>query len=192
MSSKTFYLDRATGAIMICDFDPNYDFAAILANHTNHFDKLAFHTDFDFIQIRETVAKSSITFSGVTRASQTWSSGGCGCFITTACCEHRSLPDDCHELTSLRQFRDQWMLTTEDGRDMVKEYYTWAPCIVKALEVHPQKDSVYETLFNRFIKPAVDFLDAGKPEMCFEIYRQGYQFAREQANAHGLFANTGR
>lgn len=83
------------------------------------------------------------------------------------------------------------MLATGEGRSVLKEYYTWAPLIVAALELRPNRASVYETLFTRFITPAVGFLDVGKPEMCFEIYQQGFQFAREQADAHGLFANTG-
>ena len=29
-----------------------------------------------------------------------------GCFLTSACTEARGLPDDCHELTVLRSFRD--------------------------------------------------------------------------------------
>ena len=32
-----------------------------------------------------------------------------GCFLTSACTEARGLPDDCHELTVLRAFRDGYL-----------------------------------------------------------------------------------
>lgn len=32
-----------------------------------------------------------------------------GCYLTSACIFAKGLKDDCHELTTLRQFRDQWL-----------------------------------------------------------------------------------
>lgn len=43
------------------------------------------------------------------------------------------LPDDCHELTALRAFRDGYMSAIPGGADDIKEYYRCAPAIVAAI-----------------------------------------------------------
>ena len=40
------------------------------------------------------------------RYKESGSSSG-GCYFTSACVEAQGLPDDCHELTALRKFRDE-------------------------------------------------------------------------------------
>jgi len=47
-----------------------------------------------------------------------------GCFLTTACCEYKGLPDDCEELTVLRNFRDTFV-----PREITERYYKIAPNI---------------------------------------------------------------
>lgn len=55
--------------------------------------------------------------AGKSRSSKSSSgSGKKGCFITTAACELRGLPDDCRELTTLRRFRDEVLLSSQEGR----------------------------------------------------------------------------
>ena len=39
-----------------------------------------------------------------------------GCYLTSACIFAKGLKDDCHELTTLRQFRDQWLAKTTKGK----------------------------------------------------------------------------
>ncbi len=55
--------------------------------------------------------------------------GGIGCFLTTACCEYKGLPDNCDELVTLRDFRDTYV-----PRNLVEEYYRIAPNIVVKIE----------------------------------------------------------
>ena len=55
-------------------------------------------------------------------------SGGL-CFLTTACCEYKGLPDNCDELVTLRDFRDTFV-----PRNLVEEYYRIAPNIVVKIE----------------------------------------------------------
>lgn len=56
-----------------------------------------------------------------------------GCYLTTAACVHRGLPDDCYELEVLRGFRDDVLLATEGGRALVSHYYDVAPAIASKL-----------------------------------------------------------
>ena len=49
------------------------------------------------------------------------------CYITTAVCKTHNKPDDCYELTTLRGYRDTYLMKTETGREIVEEYYNVAP-----------------------------------------------------------------
>lgn len=95
----------------------------------------------------------------------TWTSGkrysnhpACGgfkpqedCFLTSACVKYQGKTDDCEELTVLRQFRDGYMRTIENGETLIKEYYESAPIIVEKINASAEKDSYYE-----FISKVVD------------------------------------
>lgn len=56
-----------------------------------------------------------------------------GCFLTTAACQWRGLPDNCHELEVMRAFRDDVLENSPEGREMIREYYTIAPSLVPLL-----------------------------------------------------------
>lgn len=60
--------------------------------------------------------------------------GKSGCFLTTAACQYKGLPDDCYELTMMREFRDRKLLTTASGQALVAEYYDRVPELVPLLE----------------------------------------------------------
>src|SRR5208282_5655374 len=83
---------------------------------------------------------SSQVSSGKNSSSS--ANGGIACFLTTACCEHKGLPDDCDELTILRSFRD-----THVPKILIKEYYEIAPQIVRMIKNdHTQLDYVYNII----------------------------------------------
>jgi len=54
--------------------------------------------------------------------STTSSGTGTGCFLTTACVEHKLMADDCNELTSLRFLRDEYMLKNSGTISMINDY----------------------------------------------------------------------
>ena len=45
------------------------------------------------------------------------------CFLTTACVQYAGLEDDCEELTIMRNFRDDYLLRQDSGKQLVEEYY---------------------------------------------------------------------
>jgi len=92
------------------------------------------------------------------------------CFITTAVCKSRNLPDDCSELVTLRAFRDDFMLASDEGKALVKRYYEVAPIIVAAIDKLPNAASVYEYLNNTFITQALQRIGAGHFEIAQLIY----------------------
>lgn len=94
-----------------------------------------------------------------------------GCFLTTACVEHKGLPDDCHELTSMRRFRDEWLVDQPGGREEVAEYYAIAPCIVAHINARPDADEVWEKLYQEYILPCVEKVDVGEFEGAHGVYQ---------------------
>ena len=92
------------------------------------------------------------------------------CYITTAVCDTLGLPDDCHELTTLRWFRDEVMERTQAGREEVAEYYKTAPKIVKAINERPDSDALYRRLYLTSIQPAVLAVRLGHMQAAHALY----------------------
>ena len=69
-----------------------------------------------------------------------------GCFLSTAACTYRGLPDDCTELQALRQFRDEVLLSSPAGEKLVADYYELAPAIVARLENRADYDLIWQTM----------------------------------------------
>ncbi|WP_254923766.1 DUF4157 domain-containing protein [Pseudanabaena sp. SR411] len=92
-----------------------------------------------------------------------------GCFITTACVEAKGLPDDCEELTVLRQFRDDYMSSVENGSEMIDEYYAIAPEIVTRISALPNGELIFVSLYDKVAK-SVHLVKAGQNEEAMQNY----------------------
>ena len=85
-----------------------------------------------------------------------------GCFITTACIRSLRLSSDCEELTTMRTFRDEYILSTPTGCAEVSEYYAVAPLIVEAIQESGHSDAIYDSIFHKMLLPVVDLIRANK------------------------------
>lgn len=92
-----------------------------------------------------------------------------GCFLTTACTAARGLPDDCHELTTLRAFRDTWMRSLPDGPAMIDEYYEIAPDLVAALGRRADAPALLDALYAQVVA-AVRLIEAGRMADALALY----------------------
>ena len=110
---------------------------------------------------------------------------GGGCFITTAVCKYLGKNDNCEELTTLRKFRDEYMLSTEEGKKLVSQYYVEAPDIVTALEKLPTyyKAGTYRTL-NNYITWAITHINLGNNEAAQNVYVTMFEFAKDLVKSH--------
>lgn len=95
---------------------------------------------------------------------------GMGCFITTAICKAEGKPDDCDELTTLRNFRDLVMLPNPKLRTMVHDYYAKAPEIVKAIDARADSQKCYTILRDAYLTDAVKAVKDGDYDMAITIY----------------------
>ena len=71
-----------------------------------------------------------------------------GCFLTSACTEARGLPDDCHELTVLRAFRDGYLRSQPEGEAEIAEYYAVAPKIVDAIRSKADAMEAFDAIYS--------------------------------------------
>ena len=78
-----------------------------------------------------------------------------GCFLTTACCEAKGLPDNCPELQAFRQLRDDYVLHRPDGAALVESYYQMAPRIVTAIKSSADADQVLAQMYANLVVPNV-------------------------------------
>ncbi len=98
-------------------------------------------------------------------------SGDGGCFLTTACCQYKGLPDNCDELQCLRAFRDNVLLKSEGGYLLVKKYYQIAPKIVEKMVTHEKKAEILESIYDN-VKAIVKLINEGQNDQAIDEYEQ--------------------
>lgn len=92
-----------------------------------------------------------------------------GCFMTTACCEYKGLPDDCHELTQMRYIRDSYLKQTQLGNGLISLYYEEAPHIVQKIMSKANKQELLEQIYQR-ITDIVSDIDLKKYDEAISKY----------------------
>jgi hypothetical protein len=70
------------------------------------------------------------------------------CFLTTACTKYFGLNDDCYQLQTLRNFRDQHLSKSPQGRKLVEQYYLIGPRLVEALESDKNRSLLFDEIFD--------------------------------------------
>ena len=93
------------------------------------------------------------------------------CYITTAVCESRQKTDDCYELSLLRDFRDNYLLQSEEGGEMVHAYYDVGPTIVKHIGRRKDAAQIYEGIWQQYLSPCIRLIETNRREECVELYR---------------------
>lgn len=97
------------------------------------------------------------------------------CYITTAVCESLGKPDDCHELQVLRGYRDEYLMGSEEGKDIVMKYYDIAPTIVKRINEKENAGQIYQRIYTDYLVPCIQLAENQKLEECKETYRSMVQ-----------------
>lgn len=95
---------------------------------------------------------------------------GMFCYITTAVCRSLDKPDDCYELTALRRYRDEYLLSSEKGKGLVEEYYNIAPTIVKRINKQENADEIYHGIWETYLSPCIRLIEENRKEECRDVY----------------------
>lgn len=92
------------------------------------------------------------------------------CFLTTSCVQWRGLPDDCHELTVLREFRDGYLQGTVGGSQLIETYYRIAPGLVERIEQSETADATLAWIYE-IVSQCVAAIGQGDSERAVVLYR---------------------
>ena len=95
-----------------------------------------------------------------------------GCYITTAVCEEYGKPDDCYELTAFRNFRDNWLLSQPDGKELIDQYYRTAPAVVEAINRQSNRTEIYRYINEHYLRKCLEYIENGKNEKCRDLYTE--------------------
>lgn len=98
--------------------------------------------------------------------------GGRGCYITTATCKAFNKGDDCYELNKFREFRDNWLLQQNDGKDLINKYYKDAPIIVNKINSLDDSNEIYRNINENYLKPCLSMIENKEFEKCKLLYSQ--------------------
>ncbi len=80
-----------------------------------------------------------------------------GCFITTIVCKLLGMPDDCEVLTALRDFRENYLKNTEEGKNLLIVYDVKGPIISDCLnnEEPDLAKKIANEIFEIYLEPCV-------------------------------------
>lgn len=92
------------------------------------------------------------------------------CFITTAVCDNFHKPDDCYELLSFRNFRDNWLSKQPDGNSLINEYYHIAPLIVEKINSCDSAKDIYNSIWSNYLSRCLKFIEIGDYKQCKNLY----------------------
>lgn len=102
------------------------------------------------------------------------------CFITTAVCNNFGKADDCYELTTFRNFRDNWLINQSDGKSLINEYYEIAPKIVNKINQLTNSNEIYQSIWTNYLKPCLSFIENGDNQNCKNLYVDMVKNLREK------------
>lgn len=97
------------------------------------------------------------------------------CFITTAVCETMNKPDDCYELTVFRRFRDEYMLKSMEGIQLVEEYYRVAPSIVMLINMESDRKERYTEIWHKYLRVCLKDIENKSYQSCEKRYTRMVQ-----------------
>lgn len=95
-----------------------------------------------------------------------------GCYLTSACIESCGLPDNCTELTVLRNFRDNWLKKQPGGLEEIAEYYAVAPRIVEQINAVVDAGAVWKEIYENIVIPCLAYIQHGEMEQARKLYRE--------------------
>lgn len=103
-----------------------------------------------------------------------------GCFVTTAVYEILGKDDNCYELEVLRKFRDTKLLTDEDLKDLVHQYYEISPRLVNIIKSHPSQKEFSQYLLNHYIQNIIVAIESDKDMEAISLYQEMLVFIESQ------------
>src|SRR3954467_12103630 len=80
------------------------------------------------------------------------------CFLTTACVNYYELADNCYELTTLRNYRDTYLISSEEGKNLISCYYKVGPALIPLILKDKKHKMVFKFIYSE-IKTACEEIE---------------------------------
>lgn len=93
------------------------------------------------------------------------------CFLTTAAVHFAGLPDNCWELQSLRQLRDNVMRKRADWDRLIDEYERIAPKIVEAVNARLDAEKIWAQVYLFWLLPSALLTSMGLHAVAVQHYK---------------------
>lgn len=155
-------------------WDNNKGYSKISENRSNGKERLdIYNTDghpvkgdkhSSFHAERDSDGKTTMTFNN----RETGEKSSASCYLTSACMRYHAedFDDNCHELTVLRWFRDNFV-----SKEDKEHYYQTAPSIVSAIDAEEKKDLVYDYVYDNVVDYCVKAIENGDYASAYARYK---------------------
>ena len=100
---------------------------------------------------RSSTIKNAVDFSNSHTSSN--------CYITTILCDLLGLSDNNYYMETLRHFRNNYLQTNEEYKNLLVEYDIVGPIIAYNLKNDKQKNIIAAKLFYNYISPVVSLIE---------------------------------
>jgi hypothetical protein len=95
-------------------------------------------------------------------SSSSSSSSSDSCFVTTATLQEVDTKDDGKELTTFRDFRDNYLKNKSYGPALVRDYYNNAPKVVAEIDSRQNHKQLYQSIWNEHLRPINRLIEKGE------------------------------
>lgn len=113
-----------------------------------------------------------MTFNGIKASNYGFEKYTSGCFLTTATVKYMGKPDDCYELTVLRDFRDKYMLTDSKRKEEVQKYYQLGPNVVAAINNSKNRDEILQDIYDNLVVNSIKLINQNKLYEAYQYYKK--------------------
>ena len=108
-----------------------------------------------------------------------------GCFISTAICVSLGKGDECSELNTLRQFRDEVILQNNEWAELVNNYYDEAPDLVEFIQRRPDKDLIWNKIWIEYLSSILKLIDEQKYQEAVDEYKKMFSYIKKIVDNFG-------
>ena len=95
-------------------------------------------------------------------SSSSSSSSSDSCFVTTATLQEVDTKDDGKELTTFRDFRDNYLKNKSYGPALVRDYYNNAPRVVAEIDSRQNHKQLYQSIWKEHLRPINRLIEKGE------------------------------
>ena len=107
-------------------------------------------------------------------------SNGGGCYITTVMVDILGYEDHCTYLEQLRNFRDSFMKSNTNCKDLLNEYDSIGPIISEKIQKDSERKVISKYLFENYINKSIEALKKHDNWNAIEIYKSMVNFLKSR------------